>query len=61
MSANMFRGRALTAYYPKNDPTWTDAKLKDYGGTWITWSAWDPETGHVYGADLEKYGELTLR
>ena len=61
MSANMFRDRALTAYYPINNPTWTDAKLKSYGGNWVTWSAWDPETGHVYGADLEKYGELTLR
>ena len=61
MSANMFRGRALTAYYPINNPTWTDAKLKSYGGSWVTWSAWNPETGRIYGADLKKYGELRLR
>ncbi|MDO5781708.1 MAG: fibronectin type III domain-containing protein, partial [Eubacteriales bacterium] len=61
MSANMFRDRALTAYYPINNPTWTDAKLKSYGGSWVTWAAWDPETGRIYGADLKKYGELRLR
>ena len=61
MSENMFRGRALTAYYPKNNPTWTKDKLQSYGGTWITWSAWDPESRDIYGADLKSYGELSLR
>ena len=48
------RGRALTAYYPKNNPTWTKDKLQSYGGTWITWSAWDPESRDIYGADLKR-------
>ena len=61
MGANMFKNQALTAYYPINDPTWTAAKLKDYGGIWITWSAWDPATKKIYGADLKKYGDLSLK
>ena len=61
MGANMFKNQALTAYYPINDPTWTEAKLKDYGGIWITWSAWDPTTKKIYGADLKKYGDLSLK
>ena len=61
MGANMFKNQALTAYYPINDPTWTAAKLKDYGGIWITWSAWDPTTKKIYGADLKKYGDLSLK
>ena len=61
MAANMFRGSAVTAYYPVNNPTWTEDKLQSYGGTWTKWSAWDPETKTVYGADLRKYGELKLR
>ena len=61
MGANMFKNQALTAYYPINDPTWTEAKLKDYGGIWITWSAWDPSTKKIYGADLKKYGDLSLK
>ena len=61
MGANMFKNQALTAYYPINDPTWTAAKLKDYGGIWITWSAWDPTTKKIYGADLKKYGDLGLK
>ena len=61
MGANMFKNQALTAYYTINDPTWTAAKLKDYGGIWITWSAWDPTTKKIYGADLKKYGDLSLK
>lgn len=61
MGANMFKNQALTAYYPINDPTWTATKLKDYGGIWITWSAWDPTTKKIYGADLKKYGDLSLK
>ena len=61
MGANMFKNQALTAYFPINDPTWTAAKLKDYGGIWITWSAWDPTTKKIYGADLKKYGDLSLK
>ena len=61
MGANMFKNQALTAYYPINDPTWTAAKLKDYGGIWVTWSAWDPTTKKIYGADLKKYGDLSLK
>ena len=32
-----------TAYYPKNNPTWTADKLQDYGGK-ITWIAGDSAT-----------------
>ena len=38
----IYRIRA-TAYYPKNNPTWTADKLQDYGGK-ITWIAGDPAT-----------------
>ena len=61
MAPNMFRGSAVTAYYPANNPTWTEDKLQSYGGSWTTWNLWDPETKTVYGANLKKYGELKLR
>lgn len=61
MAPNMFRGSAVTAYYPANNPTWTEDKLQSYGGSWTTWNPWDPETRTVYGANLKKYGELKLR
>ena len=61
MAPNMFRGSAVTAYYPANNPTWTEDKLQSYGGRWTTWNPWDPETRTVYGANLKKYGELKLR
>lgn len=61
MAPNMFRGSAVTAYYPANNPTWTEDKLQSYGGSWTTWNPWDPETKTVYGANLKKYGELKLR
>lgn len=31
-----FEGATLTCYYPANNPTWTEDKLQDYGGT-VTW------------------------
>ncbi len=38
----------LTAYYPANNPTWTDSVLKDYGGqvTWVPFT----EHIHVHGS-----------
>lgn len=34
----IFSGVTATAYYPANDPTWTEEVLQDYGGN-ITWIA----------------------
>ncbi len=38
IDANSFSGHALTAYYPANNPTWTEDKLQNYGGN-VTWIA----------------------
>lgn len=43
MDGSVFKGLTLTAYYPKNDPTWTEETLKNYGGT-VTWIAADTST-----------------
>lgn len=61
IGTDIFKNQTLTAYYPLNNSTWTADKMKNYGGTRIIWSAWNPETGEVYGADLKKYGELKLQ
>ena len=37
-SANSLGGITATAYYPGNNPTWTEDKLQNYGGN-ITWVA----------------------
>ena len=47
-----------TAYYPLNDPTWTEEVRQNYGGT-ITWVGYEPETpSHVPG-DINGDGALS--
>ena len=36
-----FRGTTTTAYYPADNPAWTEDVLQDYGGN-ITWVPYDP-------------------
>lgn len=40
-----FRDVVATAYYPANDPFWTNTKRQNYGGT-ITWVPYEPEGDH---------------
>ena len=40
-----------TAYYPADDPTWTDEVKQDYGGN-ITWVAYQPEPLSVAPSEL---------
>ena len=60
--AETFYGLSLTAYYPANDPTWTEAVRKNYGGN-ITWIPYDatsepisPFTAATYLSDGNAYG-----
>lgn len=36
------------AFYPKNNSTWTEAKMKAYGGD-IIWAPWDQGDGNAFG------------
>ena len=40
-SSSCFGGIKATVYYPQDNPTWTEDRMQDYGGT-ITWIAYDP-------------------
>lgn len=40
--AESFRYSYGLIYYPKDDPTWTEAVRQNYGGSAITWIAYDP-------------------
>lgn len=42
-----------TAYYPKNDSTWTEEVKQDYGGK-ITWVEWDAPTKIIEEIQTEK-------
>ena len=49
-----------TAYYPANDPTWTDDVKKNYGGN-ITWVAKESTTTlDLTGTPLEGAAEITI-
>ena len=45
---NSFALVTATAYYPANDPTWTEEVRQNYGGT-LTWEAYTPESSHTPG------------
>ena len=47
-----FADDTLTAYYPVDNPTWTEDVLQDYGGT-ITWMPWDPSEVQLYENTLK--------
>ncbi len=47
-----------TAYYPANDPTWTEEVRQDYGGN-ITWVAYEVEPTHTPG-DTNGDGKVNL-
>ncbi len=42
IGVDAFLGVNATAYYPANDPSWTEEVRQNYGGT-ITWEAYTPE------------------
>ena len=44
-----FTGVVATAYYPADNPTWTDDKLQDYGGSLI-WVPYTPQDSEFYFA-----------
>ena len=47
-NANTFYSITATAYYPANNPTWTEDVRQNYGGT-ITWVSYAPPcTDHTY-------------
>ena len=48
--ASCFSGVTATAYYPGNDPSWTESVMKDYGGH-ITWAPYG-ETADEYTITL---------
>ena len=46
-----FQGLIATAYYPANNPTWTEEVMQNYGGD-ITWKPYCPD-GHTYDNDQD--------
>ena len=50
MDRYAFKNLTTTAYYPTNDPTWTEETLKNYGGT-ISWIAADTSTENTDSAN----------
>ena len=44
IAGTAFYGKTVTAYYPKNNPTWTKSMLRGYGGV-ITWVGYVPTGG----------------
>lgn len=63
-----FSAVAATAYYPADNPTWTEEKLQDYGGT-LTWVAYRILASGTCGAEsdgtnltwaLDDMGRLTI-
>ena len=46
MHNTVFENVTAAAYYPVNDPTWTEDVRQNYGGT-LTWRTWDPEDGQI--------------
>ena len=62
-----FAGLTATAYYPENDPSWTEDVRQDYDGT-ITWVAYDPSSTVVASGEcgddliwtLDEEGTLTV-
>lgn len=47
IDSHVFCGTTITAYYPKDDPSWTEDVRKDYEGT-ITWVGYCGK-GHTWG------------
>ncbi len=48
-----FEGVEATAYYPRNDPTWTEEVRQDYDGK-ITWVEWDAPITIIEEIQTEK-------
>ncbi|MDO5137436.1 MAG: leucine-rich repeat protein [Oscillospiraceae bacterium] len=44
IASDTFNNVTATAYYPANDPTWTEDVRQNYGGniTWVEWDGADP-------------------
>ena len=51
-SFDAFYSVTADAYYPADNPTWTEGVRKDYGGS-ITWIPWDPSGVHLYENTLK--------
>ncbi len=56
LGENCFSDVTATAYYPANDPTWTEDVRQNYGGT-ITWVAYESESAYTPG-DINGAGAL---
>ena len=54
-----FNNSTFTAYYPANDPSWSDDVMLDYGGK-VTWIPWGPNTGEVLTTWTAKDGETSV-
>ena len=46
IDSSAFIDVTATAYYPANNPTWTEDVRQNYGGN-ITWELWDPGTDPI--------------
>ncbi len=58
IQAGAFEELTLTAYYPQDDPSWTEAVMQDYGGsvTWIPYAS-QPQQGCTLTGSLTTFCE----
>lgn len=59
MDGSTFSGVTATAYYPKNNDTWTEVALRSYGGT-LTWVADGILSGDLNGDGTVDDGDVAL-
>lgn len=54
--SSVFSGTTATAYYPADDPTWTEEICQNYGGTinWVAVNCPDAEKNYIERMELEK-------
>ena len=52
-----FMAATVTAYYPANDPSWTQDVMQDYGGsiTWVPYGETDPVEGITVSGTLTSF------
>ena len=54
-----FERMEATAYYPADDPSWTEDLRQDYGGT-IEWVSYERPVALVYGTSIDLDGSIGL-